>query len=149
MLARWVPGFQLDPNSLSIGIIGPDDSKQVCKLKARRRYWRSLGACCSARRPQPTPVPARRIPKSSAPPRPLLKVCPGYTILIVDINILLSSLSVAATLVDSNRQTIVNVVPLAVASKLDRISYLISAVPVHSTRKVQTAKGNYLRTLPV
>jgi len=35
MLARWVPGFQLDPNSLSIGIIGPDDSKQVCKLKAR------------------------------------------------------------------------------------------------------------------
>ena len=30
-----MPGFQLDPNSLSIGIIGPDDSKQVCKLKAR------------------------------------------------------------------------------------------------------------------
>jgi len=35
MLARWVPGFQWDPNSLSIGIVGPDDSKQVRELKVR------------------------------------------------------------------------------------------------------------------
>ena len=61
---------------------------------------------------QPTPVPARRIPKPAAPSRPLLDVLPGYTVLVVDTNILLSSLSVVATLVDSNHWTIV--VPLAV-----------------------------------
>lgn len=74
---------------------------------------RMLQCASPPRHPQPTPVPARRIPKSAAPPRPLLKVRPGYTILVVDTNILLLSLSVVATLVDSNRQTIVNVVPLA------------------------------------
>src|ERR1700733_1637171 len=32
---------------------------------------------------------------------------------------------------------------------MDALNYLISAVPAHSTLKVQTSKGNYLRTLSV
>lgn len=129
--------------------------------QARRRYLRNL-VKMSSRPSQPSPQPKRRAPKSSAPTRPLLNVLPGYTVLVVDTNILLSSLSVISTLVDSNRWTIV--VPLAVITELDGISknssplgnaatdaltYLTTAVPQHTTLKVQTSKGNYLRTLSV
>jgi len=41
-----------------------------------------------------------------------------------------------------------NVSPLGNAA-MDALNYLISAVPAHSTLKVQTSKGNYLRTLSV
>lgn len=61
--------------------------------------------------PPPARVSSRRAPKPAGPTRPLLKVLPGYTVLVVDTNILLSSLSVVSSLVDSNCWTIV--VPLA------------------------------------
>jgi len=41
-----------------------------------------------------------------------------------------------------------NASPLGNAA-MDALNYLISAVPAHSTLKVQTSKGNYLRTLSV
>ena len=45
---------------------------------------------------------------------------PGYTVLVVDTNILLSSLSIFASLVESSRWTIL--VPLAVVTELDGLS---------------------------
>lgn len=41
-----------------------------------------------------------------------------------------------------------NASPLGNAAT-DALSYLIGAVPAHTTLKVQTSKGNYLRTLSV
>jgi hypothetical protein len=92
-----------------------------------------------------------------------LRVVPGYTVLVFDTNILLSSLSIFSSLVESLRWTIV--VPLAVITELDgissnasqlgdaakaAISYIISHVRSHSmSLKVQTSKGNYLSTLNV
>ncbi|KAF8323175.1 hypothetical protein DL93DRAFT_2162363 [Clavulina sp. PMI_390] len=142
----------------------PEDSEQVRELKARRRYLRNLVRMSdrSAPRGVPPPPPPRRGPKPPAPSRPPLKVLPGYTVLVIDTNILLSSLSVVSSLVDSNKWTII--VPLAVITELDGISknssplgnaatdalhYLVTAVPAHRTLKVQTSKGNYLRTLSV
>lgn len=102
-------------------------------------------------------------PRHRVPERPPLHVVPGYTVLVVDTNILLSSLSIVASLVESRRWTVV--VPLAVIHELDglsinppplgkaaadALSYLTTHVPAHSTSlKVQTSKGNYLMTLSV
>lgn len=88
---------------------------------------------------------------------------PGYTVLVVDTNILLSSLSIFASLVESLRWTIL--VPLAVITELDGIAnnasplgqaaaaataYIVSHIRSHSlSLKVQTSKGNYLQNLNV
>ncbi len=53
----------------------------------------------------------RRHGKPLATGRPTLEVMPGYTVLVIDTNILLSSLSVVSSLVESNRWTVV--IPLA------------------------------------
>ena len=92
-----------------------------------------------------------------------LRVVPGYTVLVIDTDILLSSLSIFSSLVDSLRWTII--VPLAVVTELDgiasnasqlgeaaksAISYITSHLRSHSiSLKVQTSKGNYLSTLNV
>ena len=88
---------------------------------------------------------------------------PGYTVLVVDTNILLSSLSIFASLVESSRWTIL--VPLAVVTELDgiannssplgqaaaaAITFITSHIRSHSlSLKVQTSKGNYLQNLNV
>lgn len=90
-----------------------NDSCSFCQ--ARRKYLRSLVRMSQRTSPRAAPplplIPSRRGPKPPAPTRPMLKVLPGYTVLVVDTNILLSSLSVVTSLVDSNRWTII--VPLA------------------------------------
>ncbi|KZP03616.1 hypothetical protein FIBSPDRAFT_768687, partial [Athelia psychrophila] len=81
--------------------------------------------------------------------------------LVVDTNILLPSLSMLASVIESLRWTVI--VPLPVIMELDGISantsqlgetakaamsYLTSHVRSHSTSlKVQTSKGNYLTSL--
>jgi protein SMG6 len=88
---------------------------------------------------------------------------PGYTALVVDTNILLSSLSSFSSLVESLKWTIV--VPLPVVMELDglatnssalgnaaqdAIAYISSRIHTHNlSLKVQTSKGNYLTTLTV
>jgi protein SMG6 len=99
------------------------DSEDVKALKARRRYLQSL----LRPRSQPTrpPQSRRQRPKvqravaTTTKERPPLNVVPGYTVLVIDTNILLSSLSMIASLVESRRWTLV--VPLA--GKFPRPSY--------------------------
>jgi protein SMG6 len=88
---------------------------------------------------------------------------PGYTILVIDTNILLASLSMFASVVESQRWTVV--VPLPVIMELDGLSsnasqlgeaargalaYITSHIRTYAASlKVQTSKGNYLTTLSV
>ena len=88
---------------------------------------------------------------------------PGYTILVLDTNILLSSLSMVTSLVESLRWTVVvplpaimeldglasNVTPLGEAAKA-AIALVASHVRSHAdSLKVQTSRGNYLSSLSV
>jgi protein SMG6 len=129
--------------------------------QTRRRYLRSL--LQSAQRGEAldnhAPPPTLRKVSSRQP----LRIIPGYTVLVVDTNILLSSLSVFASLVESHRWTIV--VPLPVIMELDglatnssplgeaatnAVAYITSQIRTHGlSLKVQTSKGNYLATLTV
>ena len=88
---------------------------------------------------------------------------PGYTILVVDTNILLSSLPMVSALIESMRWTVV--VPLPVIMELDglasnasplgdaaqnALTYVSTHVRSHAlSLKIQTSKGNYLTTLSV
>ena len=92
-----------------------------------------------------------------------LRVVPGYTILVVDTNILLSSLPMVQALVESLQWTIV--LPLPVIMELDGLatnqtalgeavsaatSYIVSHLRMHSASlKIQTSKGNYLPNLNI
>ncbi|KAG9010468.1 hypothetical protein FRB94_010431 [Tulasnella sp. JGI-2019a] len=140
-----------------------DDSAEVRALKARRRYLRNLQF------PQTPSYQSRHTSlkrghsqlKATRPPLP---VTAGYTILVVDTNILLSSMSLVSELIQSNHWTVV--VPLAVITELDglsrnrfselgtaaseALSYLITAIQTHSSSlKVQTSRGNYLSSLSI
>ncbi|KAI0043568.1 hypothetical protein FA95DRAFT_1477247, partial [Auriscalpium vulgare] len=92
-----------------------------------------------------------------------LNLRPGYTILVLDTNILLSSLAEVATLVESRRWTVV--IPLPVIMELDglgnnttvlgdaakaAITYLTAHFKQYSSSlKVLTSRGNYLSSLNV
>ncbi|KAJ3833216.1 PIN domain-containing protein, partial [Lentinula raphanica] len=88
----------------------------------------------------------------------------GYTLLVIDTNILLSSLSMFSSLVESKSWTVV--VPLPVIMELDglrsnsspelseaaraALDYITSHILSHSlSLKIQTSKGNYLSNLNV
>ncbi|KAF7359539.1 PINc domain-containing protein [Mycena sanguinolenta] len=137
-----------------------DDTEEVKELKARRRYLQSL---LSSEKRTSVSSSARRRPRSSHPARASLPIVPGYTILVVDTNILLSSLPMFASVVESFQWTVV--IPLPVIMELDGLSsnpsqlgeaaqaamtYLSSHIRSHATSlKVQTSKGNYLTSLSV
>jgi len=138
-----------------------DDTDEVKALKARRRYLQSL---LSSEKRTPVSSPVSRLrPRSSHPARASLPIVPGYTILVIDTNILLSSLPMFASVVESLQWTVV--IPLPVIMELDGLSsnpsqlgeaaqaamtYLSSHIRSHATSlKVQTSKGNYLTSLSV
>ncbi|KAF8212466.1 hypothetical protein K438DRAFT_1958196 [Mycena galopus ATCC 62051] len=138
-----------------------DDTEEVKDLKARRRYLQSL---LSSEKRTPVSSPAGRPrSRSSHPARASLPIIPGYTILVIDTNILLSSLPMFASVVESFQWTVV--IPLPVIMELDGLSsnpsqlgeaaqaamaYLSSHIRSHATSlKVQTSKGNYLTSLSV
>jgi protein SMG6 len=110
-------------------------------------------------------------PRRSRPPcaaarntaRAGLKLVPGYTILVLDTNILLSSLAMVTNLVESLCWTVVvplpaimeldglasNQTPLGEAAKA-AIAFVVGHVRSHSDGlKVQTSRGNYLSSLMV
>lgn len=111
--------------------------------------------------------PDPHAPRKTADKRVSLPILAGYTILVVDTNILLSSLSMFASMIESLRWTVI--VPLPVVMELDglsktsvtsapqlseaaqsALSYLSSHVRSHSmSLKIQTSKGNYLTSLSV
>ena len=123
-------------------------------MKERRRHLRSLvnGNAPSA----PIAKTRRNRTKTHR-----LQVIPGYTMLVFDTNVLLSSLSLFSKLVESGIWSIV--VPLPVVTELDGLSkepaplgptakqavqYLESRIRTHSLcLKIQTTKGNYLSDL--
>lgn len=89
---------------------------------------------------------------------------PGYSVLVVDTNILLSSLAEFSALVESGSWTIV--VPLPVIMELDSqasgnttplgqaaataLTYITAHIRLHAASlKVQTSRGNYLTNLNV
>ncbi|KAF6764811.1 hypothetical protein DFP72DRAFT_985932 [Ephemerocybe angulata] len=140
-----------------------DDSEEVKQLKARRRYLKSILA--SSRQSSPVASqPRTRTSKKASDPRPALPILSGYTILVVDTNIVLSSLNMITSLVESMKWTVV--IPLPVVMELDglasnsdpvlaeaassAINYISSHIRSHSVSlKVQTSKGNYLSSLTV
>ncbi|KAG6821141.1 hypothetical protein H0H93_005361 [Arthromyces matolae] len=142
-----------------------NDTPEVKELKARRRYLQSLlqsgqlgfGPSSPPRRP-------RMSSKNQVDTRPQLNVVAGYSVLVVDTNILLSSLSMFSSLVESLRWTVI--VPLPVIIELDGLSsnassqlseaaqnamtYISTHLRSHTlSLKVQTSKGNYLSTLSI
>ncbi|KAF8892624.1 hypothetical protein BD779DRAFT_1610166 [Infundibulicybe gibba] len=81
------------------------------------------------------------------PSAALFTGCPGYTVLVVDTNILLSALTMFSSLVESLHWTVV--VPLPVIMELDNHSSILRAsLPSFSmSLKIQTSRGNYLPSL--
>ncbi|KAF9466407.1 hypothetical protein BDZ94DRAFT_220383 [Collybia nuda] len=141
-----------------------NDTEQVKALKARRRYLQSLLQSSNGSPISTSPTHPRPRERKQGDNRSPLPVVPGYTVLIVDTNILLSSLSMFASIVESMRWTVV--VPLPVIMELDGLSsnpepqlseaaqgamsYISSHIRSHTVSlKVQTSKGNYLSTLSV
>ncbi|KAJ3532669.1 hypothetical protein NMY22_g7649 [Coprinellus aureogranulatus] len=96
-----------------------NDSEEVKALKACRRYLKNL--LTSSR--QSVAASSRSRPRSgkkTVDNRPALNVVPSYTILVVDTNILLSSLSMITSLVESMKWTVV--VPPPVIMELDGLA---------------------------
>ncbi|KAG6333998.1 hypothetical protein ID866_5081 [Astraeus odoratus] len=142
-----------------------EDSEEIKALKARRRYLRNL-LTSGVGSHSPTSPPKsrstlRRSRKTRSPSR--LNIVPGYTILVLDTNILLSSLSIITSIVESLCWTVV--IPVPVVMELDglsantsplgqaaqqALSYITSHIRSHGmSLKVQTSKGNYLTSLSV
>ncbi|CAE6521381.1 unnamed protein product [Rhizoctonia solani] len=136
-----------------------DVDEEIRALKARRRELRARATAQSS--PRRRTRPAGRRP-SATPARPMPRVAPGYTVLVLDTNIFLSALPAVSQLVSSQRWTVV--VPLAVVTELDglsrqsetaqrAISFLETQVRssqgVGLGLKIQTSRGNYLPSLAV
>ncbi|KAF8162971.1 hypothetical protein B0H34DRAFT_744517 [Crassisporium funariophilum] len=144
-----------------------NDSEDIKALKARRRYLKSLLQSAKRGNAISTSPPRRlrglRSSRKEVDTRAQLPIIPGYTVLVVDTNILLSSLSMVSSLIESLRWTIV--VPLPVIMELDGLSandsqlgeaaqaamsYISSHIRSHAVSlKVQTSKGNYLTSLGI
>ncbi|KAH9053859.1 hypothetical protein EDB87DRAFT_1676684 [Lactarius vividus] len=146
-----------------------EDPEEIKALKARRRYLRgllqsstsmSLGSTNSRpRRSRPPYAAAAR----NVAARAGLQLVSGYTVLVLDTNILLSSLAMVSNLVESLCWTVVvplpaimeldglasNPTPLGEAAKA-AIAFVVGHVRSHAdSLKVQTSRGNYLSSLTV
>ncbi|EJD53809.1 hypothetical protein AURDEDRAFT_180216 [Auricularia subglabra TFB-10046 SS5] len=150
-----------DQNNTESSEEDDDEDEQVKALRARRRYLRSL--LQDSNKPV-SPVYTRRARRHGMRgARRSLQMIPGYTVLVVDTNILLSSLPLFSGLVTSQRWTVI--VPLAVITELDGLAqnhsplgqaakealkFITSSIRTcSSSLKVQTSKGNYLSSLVV
>ena len=137
-----------------------DESEEIKMLKSKRREL--LRLLRSGNTPSSAPVSSararpRRVPRTRPSKLTSLRVVPGYSALVIDTNILLSSLFIFASLVETLCWTIL--VSLAVITELDAITtntsslgeavtaaveYISSHMWSHSRSLVQTSKGNYL-----
>ncbi|GAA5868110.1 hypothetical protein JCM1840_006144 [Sporobolomyces johnsonii] len=143
-----------------------NDSPAVKELKARRRQLKAVikqARLASRGSASSRHTGGRKGNKLSAKAASLVKVFPGFTVLVFDTNILLTSIKLFSELIEAETWTIV--VPLAVITELDGlkrnatplgfaagevIDYLESAVRTHSRHlKIQTSRGNYLKDLAI
>ncbi|PWN49902.1 hypothetical protein IE53DRAFT_122305 [Violaceomyces palustris] len=162
-------------------VILESDSPAVTQLKLRRRHLKSILRAATAAVSPLLPPDSQKLRQSrvvgSAKSRrqggqirqggddTKVKghIVPGYTILILDTNVLLTTDDLLKQLVESERWTIV--VPLAVITELDglkrnatplgrfasrSIGYLEEHVKSHKKwLKVQTSRGNYLSDISI
>ncbi|KAG6379382.1 hypothetical protein JVT61DRAFT_11847 [Boletus reticuloceps] len=105
----------LQADESSEGEDDEEDSEEVKALKARQRYLRSLLASAQLLPPSSLIHRSNRHPRRSTVPT--LNVVPGYSILVLDTNIILSPLSIVASIVESLRWTVV--IPVPVIMELD------------------------------
>ncbi|KAL7413909.1 hypothetical protein BDY24DRAFT_388530 [Mrakia frigida] len=153
-----------------------EDDPDLRELKAQRRHLRSILQASRVRPRGPRPAKslttsfaalstgrAPRGPRPTSSSRNLPSVLAGYTVLVFDTNVLLSSLALFVSAVESSKWTVM--VPLPVITELDGLSnqpaplgteaskalaYLTSHIRTHSrTLKVQTSRGNYLADLTI
>ncbi|CEQ41277.1 SPOSA6832_02989, partial [Sporobolomyces salmonicolor] len=143
-----------------------NDSPAVKELKARRRQLKAVikqARLASRGSASSRYAGGRKGNKLCARSTSLVKVFPGFTVLVFDTNILLTSIKLFSELIEAEIWTIV--VPLAVITELDGlkrnatplglaagevIDYLESAVRTHSRHlKIQTSRGNYLKDLAI
>ncbi|BGP16794.1 hypothetical protein JCM10213v2_004798 [Rhodosporidiobolus nylandii] len=137
-----------------------DDSEAVRELKTRRRALKAVIRSAQARRAAPGAGLAAKLGGKAAT---VPKVFAGFTVLVFDTNILLTSIALFRELVEAECWTIV--VPLAVITELDGlkrnstalgaaavqvIDYLESAIRTHARHlKIQTSRNNYLKDLAI
>jgi hypothetical protein len=128
-----------------------DEDPDLAVLRDRRRHLRDILKVPTA----PSKVSRSRRVRSTH------NVVPGYTILIFDTNVLLSSLSLFSKVVEGGQWSVV--VPLPVVTELDGLSknppplgteaaaavaYLEARIRTHALcLKIQTSRGNYLTDL--
>ncbi|KAF8120193.1 hypothetical protein EV363DRAFT_1408109 [Boletus edulis] len=129
----------------SEGEDGEEDSEE-----ARQRYLRSLLASAQRLPPSSSIHRSKRHPRRST--TPTLNVVPGYSILALDTNIILSSLSVVASIVESLRWTVI--IPVPVIMELDGLCSNTSQLGEAAQEAIvyitsHTSKSNYLTTLSV
>lgn len=142
-------------------------SSLLCtSLQRRRRELRQLlrdgrSYAISSSTAQTKASQGRTQRKSQGRKRSKLDVVPGYTILLLDTNVMLTATNVLENLVESGKWT--SVVPLAAVTELEglknrpapigpraraAIEYLERNIKLHSRwLKVQTSRGNYLADL--
>ncbi|BGP25228.1 nucleotide binding protein, PINc domain protein [Rhodotorula toruloides] len=138
-----------------------NDSEEVRDLKARRRQLKAIirQARSTTRSFGKASLKVKLGGKSASIP----KVFPGYTVLVFDTNVLLTSIKLFSELVAAECWTII--VPLAVVTELDGlkrnstplgvaanevIDYLEQAIRGYSRfLKIQTSRGNYLKDLAI
>ena len=132
-------------------------------LQARRRYLRSLLASAQRLPASPPTQRSKRQLRRPVASTPTLNIVPGYSVLVLDTNIILSSLSIVASIIESLRWTVVIPVPVIMeldglssnASQLgeaaqEAVAYITSRIRSHAmSLKIQTSKGNYLTSLTV
>jgi len=166
---RWVEdAMDIDDEEESISEESEDDPEddpeEIRDLKARRRYLKTL--LQNSQHPHQPQRRRRHAPKATASPDSHLSIIPGYTILVFDTNILLSSLALFSSLIESHRWTVV--IPLPVITELDGLAspngnqpqlaeaaqaalvYVSTHLRSHAlSLKVQTSRGNYLTSLSI
>jgi len=166
---RWVEdAMDIDDEEESISEEseedGEDDAEEIRNLKARRRYLKTL--LQNSQHPHQPQRRKRHAPKTTTSPDSHLSIIPSYTVLVFDTNILLSSLSLFSSLIESHRWTVI--IPLPVITELDGLAspngnqpqlaeaaqaalvYVSSHLRSHAlSLKVQTSRGNYLTSLSI
>lgn len=161
----------LDADAIVSKLHGMDANEEIEALHARSCYLRdvlqNVGRRLSGKRPRS--AAGSKVHKGGTDkqkggtPQPNAwdNVVPGYTILVVDTNIIVTPGEVIAKLVESQRWTVI--IPLAVITELDglrrndnnlgqeaerAIQFLESRIRTHAKYvKVQTSRGNYLSDL--
>ncbi|KAJ1020721.1 hypothetical protein NDA16_004113 [Ustilago loliicola] len=149
---------------------GADATDEIKALHARSCYLRdvlqNVGCKLSGKRSRPAPggkghKGGAEKQRGATQPNAWDNVVPGYTILVVDTNIIVTPGDVIAQLIESQRWTVI--IPLAVITELDglrrndndlgqeaerAIQFLETRIRTHAKYvKVQTSRGNYLSDL--